>query len=833
MKETVERYQKIKQLFNAALDLDPAERRAFLDHASDGDATLTVAVERLLFAHKQSEEFIEAPAVSFVAESLLNEPADNRRIGSYRIIREIGHGGMGTVYLAERDDDEYHKQVAIKVVRRGLDTADILRRFRNERQILASLDHANIARLLDGGTTEDGLPYFVMEHVAGLPLIEYCDQNNISTTERLRLFRAVCSAVHFAHQNLVIHRDIKPGNILVTPEGTPKLLDFGIAKLLQPTENAQATATEFRAMTPEYASPEQARGDVVTTASDVYSLGVLLYQLLTGHRPYRLKNRTVDEITRAICEQETEKPSAIIRRVRGGHTEKLRRRLKGDLDNIILMALRKEPQRRYSSVEQFAEDIRRHTEGLPCLARKDTFAYRSAKFIRRNKVAAAAAALVLMTLMAGIVATFWQARRAERESRIATEERDRARREQAKSERINAFLQQMLAYANPSWYAPGKGKTRDLTVIEALDEASRRIESELNDQPEIKADIHTTIGDTYRAIGRLDLAQSHFESALALRRALLGEDHIKTAESFFYLGGVKFLLGDMAKAERLYRQALDIQRRKDEGNNLPYIMLDLAGLLNVKDEFAEAESLLIEAAEIFHQRYGADHVTSAIAHEYLGTTYYQWGDVDKAEARFQEAMRLYAKTPGSHTGSAIKHLSSIQTMRGNYKEALSLLSEAYDIHRKIQGEWHPFTAGIFLGLANLRYLQSGTAKAKREVEKAIAIYNERMPAKENEAPSGAPGTLLLLVGQPARAEAIISESLRWYSRTMPKNGRVMAETKGAMGECLMAQGRLAEAEVFFKESLDSLRAGQVPQSPRIKKAERLLAALYERWGKSR
>ncbi|MEW6207040.1 MAG: serine/threonine-protein kinase [Acidobacteriota bacterium] len=830
MEETSERYQKIKQLFNAAIDLDPEERLAFLDDASEGDQSVRLAVEKLLLAREQSEGFIETPAVAFVAQSLLGETAE-RRIGQYRIIREIGHGGMGTVYLAERDDDEYHKQVAIKVVRRGLDTRDILRRFRNERQILARLDHPNIARLLDGGTTSEGLPYFVMEHIEGLPLIEYCERNDISTTERLRLFRSVCSAVQFAHQNLVIHRDIKPGNILVTSDGTPKLLDFGIAKILEPAENDQATRTEFRAMTPEYASPEQIKGETVTTSSDIYSLGVLLYQLLTGHRPYRLKTTTIDEITRAVCEQEAERPSSIIRKEK--ENQKLSRRLKGDLDNIVLKALRKEAERRYSSVEQFSEDLRRHLAGLPCIARKDTFAYRSAKFIRRNKVAVSAAALILMTLVAGIVTTFWQARRAERESRAATEERDRARREQAKAERINAFLQQMLAYANPSWYAPGKGKARDLTVLEALDEASRKIESELHDQPEIKAEIHTTIGDTYRAIGRLDRAEPHFESALELRRALFGEDHIKTAESLFYLGGVRSLRGNAGEAERLYRQALDIQRRRDEGNNLPYIMLDLVSLLSSKDEFIEAESLLIEAQEIFRQRYGEDHITAAIVREYLGATYYQWGDIEKAETHLREAMRLYAKTPDSQTGSAIRHLSSIQMTRGNHKEALALISEAYDIYRKTHGEWHPFTASLFLSLAHSRYLQSKTARAKREVEKAIAIYNERMSAGRNEAPSVGMAALLSLTGQHARAEAIISEALKRHIREMPKDGRVVAETKVAMGECLVAQGRFAEAEILFEESLDALRICQLPQSPRIKKVERLLAALYERRGKSR
>ena len=312
-----ERWQQVEELVHATLEREPGEWAAFLDAACGGDSQLRAEVESFLAYEQQIESFIESSPSTVAAElfgDAEDEPVTVRRFGPYKVVREIGHGGMGAVYLAERDDEQYQKQVAIKLVKRGLDTSDILRRFRHERQILASLDHPNIARLLDGGTTETGLPYFVMEYVAGQPINEYADARKLSLIERLKLFRTVCAAVAYAHQHLVIHRDLKPSNILVIEDGTPKLLDFGIAKLLDPEtpQIAEQTMTAWRVMTPEYASPEQVRGENVTTASDVYSLGVLLYELLAGRRPYRIKSRRPDEIVRAICEAEPERPSQAI-----------------------------------------------------------------------------------------------------------------------------------------------------------------------------------------------------------------------------------------------------------------------------------------------------------------------------------------------------------------------------------------------------------------------------------------------------------------------------------------------------------------------------------------
>jgi serine/threonine protein kinase len=342
----------------------------------------------LLEADARSDSFTAQPFG--IARDVFDETGEEqfagRHFGSYEIIREIGRGGLGAVYLAVRSDGEYRKEVALKLIRRGLDTDDILRRFRNERQILAQLDHPNIARLIDGGTTDDGLPFFVMEYVKGEPISTFCESHQLDTNQRLELFRKVCGAVTYAHQNLVIHRDLKPSNILVTDDGDPKLLDFGIAKLLTAeSETFTQTAPALRAMTPEYASPEQVRGERITTASDVYSLGVLLYELLTGEKPYRLKTRTTEEISRAITDQEPERPSTAIR--------SNQRSLQGDLDNIVLMAMRKEPHRRYASAAALADDIRRHQEGLPIAARPNTFSYRTGKFIRRHRASVAATRL--------------------------------------------------------------------------------------------------------------------------------------------------------------------------------------------------------------------------------------------------------------------------------------------------------------------------------------------------------------------------------------------------------------------------------------------------------
>ncbi len=413
------RWHKLQELFHGALERQPGERHAFLDESCDGDLTLRDQALALLEASAEAETAIEMAIRHTLERSTASAERETgsgeRRIGPYRLLGVLGRGGLSTVYLAERADEQFRMQVALKLLRRGMESHDLLRRLRQERQILASLDHPNIARLFDGGSTQEGLPYFVMERIDGEPIDSYCDRLELSVEQRLALFRQVCEAVHYAHQNLVVHRDLKPSNILVTTDGVPKLLDFGIAKLLRPATNDDAdgeelavTAPQERMLTPAYASPEQLSGQTLTTATDIYSLGVLLYRLLTGRLPYELPAGQPRELERIVCEVEPTKPSL------GDSPPRLRRRLAGDLDNIVLKALRKEPERRYNSVAQLGEELSLHLRGMPVAARPATLGYRLAKFVHRHRTAVTATAAVLLVL-AGLATFYTVQLRGERD----------------------------------------------------------------------------------------------------------------------------------------------------------------------------------------------------------------------------------------------------------------------------------------------------------------------------------------------------------------------------------------------------------------------------------
>jgi serine/threonine protein kinase len=466
---TRERWAQIRQVFDGALDRPAKDRAAYLRVVCARDNELRLEVESLLRSHDQSEDFLSTPAAQL--GQLLSRDDDAAEypqgycVGPYRLERRIGRGGMGSVWLATRVDEAYNKEVAIKLVKRGMDSQEILRRFRVERQVLANLDHPNIARLIDGGSTPEGLPYLVMEYVQGTRIDQYCEQHRCSITERLQAFRALCSAVHYAHQNLVVHRDIKAGNILVTADGVPKLLDFGIAKLLRhdgSTLDLAQTRPELRPMTLDYASPEQIRGEPITTASDVYSLGVLLYKLLTGKMPYGSEPHSQAALQHAICETEPPRPSALVLadektaipeatqkmeamgESRDKARKRLRKKLAGDLDNIILMAMRKEPHRRYRSVEQFSEDIGRYLEGRPVIARLETPGYQLAKFVTRNAEGVAAAVVVGAALIS--IAAF-----SEHYASAAIEAEARAEQtlQQTRHQLVGAYLR--AGAAQPAW----------------------------------------------------------------------------------------------------------------------------------------------------------------------------------------------------------------------------------------------------------------------------------------------------------------------------------------------------------------------------------------------
>jgi tetratricopeptide (TPR) repeat protein len=436
-------WDQIQEIFFEAADLPVAERAAFLGQACKGDAELRSEVESLLRADAVSGAAIAAAIESEATSLLTNDaPLAGTRMGPYRLLKEIGRGGMGSVYLGERDDQHFRKLVAIKVVKRGMDSTEVLARFRHERQILAGLEHPYIARLIDGGTTPDARPFFVMEYVKGQPIDAYSRAQNLSIEARLRLFLKVCEAVACAHRSLVVHRDLKPGNIFVNAEGIPKLLDFGVAKLLDPGNDPGLTATSaaMGPLTPEYASPEQIRGLPITTAADVYALGAILFELLTGSRAQRIETHTPLEIERVVCQTDTPRPSTVAR-VAGSP------RIDGDLDNIVLMAMRKEPERRYGSVTRLAEDIERYLSGRPVVARQDSVVYRARKFVVRNGVAVGAGILIFLSLLGGIVVAEKQARRAESERQIAEVQRQAAERERARAEAQKQLAEQERARA--------------------------------------------------------------------------------------------------------------------------------------------------------------------------------------------------------------------------------------------------------------------------------------------------------------------------------------------------------------------------------------------------
>ena len=599
--------------------------------------------------------------------SLLRFDADieaaraGNRIGPYKILREIGRGGMGAVYLAERDDEQYRQQVAIKLIKPGLGGDVIRRRFRNEMQILAELNHANVARLFDGGQTADGLPYLVMEYVEGSPINQYCDAQQLSTEQRLNLFSTVCAAVQYAHQHLVIHRDIKPGNILVTSDGVPKLVDFGIAKLLdQGTFGSDLTATAMPFMTPQYASPEQLRGESVTTATDVYSLGVVLYELLSGRLPYRFKSRVPHEIAKVICDDDPARPSTAIVAENGTTPQivKRRKRLHADLDNIVLMAMRKEPQRRYATAEQFAEDIQRHLSGRPVRARPDTFAYRAGKFIRRQKVAVAAAVLVAITLLVGIIATTWQAR-------VAREERARSER---RFNEVRQLANSIVFEVHDSVVnLPGSTPARSLIVqrgLKYLDSLSKDAAGDRGLQRELAA-AYEKLGavqytPTVAHLGDLHGALASHRKAAALREALVAAEPSNRdyrrdlLDSYWFIATLVGAQGDMLGELQILREQLsarhDLAATEQSGfldrynlaathtaiGNLLMQMGDSQGALeNQREGLRQREQIAAQDPDTARAQRAL-----TISYEYVGLAMDQTGDTEGALQVQQRGLQM-------------------------------------------------------------------------------------------------------------------------------------------------------------------------------------------------
>jgi len=820
--ELREYWPEVKRVFHEALSRPEKERVAFLSTACGGDERVRVEVASLLAVHDgDGGDFLEESALDAAGEALAEEPVEGRRIGPYRVLREIGRGGMGTVFLAERADGEVRKTVAIKLVSRGMDTDVITRRFRYERQILAELDHPHIARFLDAGT-EDGLPYFVMECVEGEPIDRYCESRHLSIEKRLDLFGSVCEAVEYAHRHLIVHRDLKPGNIFVTREGVPKLLDFGLAKLLDPDapgERTALTAEAFRAMTPEYASPEQIRGDAITTATDVYSLGVLLYELLAARHPYPFKTRRPDEIARVICEQVPPRPSSVV------SDDQLRRRLRGDLDTIVGKALQKSPERRYPSVGQLSSDIARHREGLPVQARPDTMIYRAGKFVRRHKVSVAAAALVVITLVGGVAATLWQAR-------VAQAEHARAEQRFEDIRRLAGLI--VFDYNEAIAMLPGSTSIRERMIADGFEYLSL-LAREAGEDPSLR----TELADGYVKMGRVQARMGDNAGSLASYRQALG------------------LYRSLAAARP---EETQLQRRLAHA----YVMLAdrLTDAGSAGEALVEHRRALVIRERILAERPQDPQSTRDLLDSvfYMGRALQSMGAYDEGLAHFQRMVtsvdsmasadpRDLALRLDGHT--AHHSLAGGLAAKGDLAGAAREYRRALEIGRTLTREepdnanyWQAFSR-THLRLGRVLGAMGDHTTAVETLQAALAI--SRRLREQDPSNNETENDLVLIhaaLGDELAALGRIEEALARYETsrelgegavrrtTMYARVRLaLAETHRGLGDLLARSGEPARGLVFLRTSVaafDSLSAGD-PANVALQH-ERAIA--YERLGRA-
>lgn len=685
-----ERWARIEEAFLGALERSGAERAAWLEERLGGDAGLRAEVDSLLVAHEG------AGAVPALEEDEEARRPD-WRIGPYRLIEPIGSGGMGTVFLAERDGPDYVQRVALKLIRAGWADPLLSDRLRSERRILARLEHANIARLIDGGVTAEGQPYLAMEYVPGTDLLTYCDANRLTNRERVRLFLRVCEAVQHAHQQLVVHRDLKPSNILVTSAGHPKLLDFGIAKLVNPDDRDDSRTRTGAFATPAYASPEQVRGEPAGTASDVYSLGVLLYELLAGRRPYRLDNASGATAQRVVCEEMPPRPSEVVERdpasrdrapLRGSSQERWRRDLEGDLDVVVMKALAKESARRYGTAEQLAEDLRAWLDGRPVAAQPDRLAYRASRFVRRHRTAVGLAAVAVFALVAGSAVALWQASRATEQAVVASQERDRAREEAEKARLVTSLMSDLFRMGDPD---RAHGDT--LTVRQLLEEGAARVERELVDQPDVQATLLAEIGRVYANLGALERAEQFLRRGVELRTRTLGPSDPATAEVRGQLGDVLARLGRNDEAIVALREAVDAREHAAGGRDTLTARLrtELAWQLRSAGAYDQAESLFTRSLEDLREVWGESAVQTAPALLGLAATLHDGGRFDEAELLFRDALARAdtAGRPQPLVATALFNIGMLQRLRERYESAEPLLRSAAAMRAALYDPDHP------------------------------------------------------------------------------------------------------------------------------------------------
>jgi eukaryotic-like serine/threonine-protein kinase len=799
------------------------------------------------------------------------------RIGPYRVLRTLGVGGMGEVYLAERADTEFDQQVAIKVVFGGSLTRGVHSRIKVERQILAQLDHPNIAHLMDGGSLPDGTAYIVMEYVDGHHIDAFCDSNRLDIVARLKLFQIVCAAVHYAHQNLIVHRDLKPSNILVTADGVPKLLDFGIAKLLDERQAGHhtlaVTQADLRLMTPDHASPEQVRGLAVTTASDVYVLGVLLYKLLAGTGPFVIPSMRLTDIERAICERDPPLPSQTVgpdsseetrglAEARSTTVHRLRRTLRGDLDNIVIMAMRKEPERRYSSSQQMAADIQRYLDGKPVIARRDTLSYRSAKFVRRHWLPVTAGLGTVFLILAFATTTYVQSLRIAAERDRVAEQRERAERERIRAEEVSSFLVSLFKLSDPE-------ENRGILVSarELLDSGAKRLRTGLQNQPATKAALLSTVGEVYDSLGQYQdalpilseslrlQAQSNDESRintlLELGRARIGAGDLGAAEpplqealrlsqdnfgasgqeagrALWVLGKLRQQQGRFAEARDLYKRALAISETTlAPQTDVSAVLDDLAQIYARELQWPLAKQTYERALDVDRRVLGDDHPRVAIHLQNLAVVAQNIGDLAQAEALYRDVIRREERAYGDrHPETAITkgNYGLLLQREGRLAEAEPILRDVVSTTLSLYGPDHYKVGYARVSLAMLLHDQAKLSAAESEFRQALAIYDKSLPANHQYRASALMHFARLLVdlGKPDEALAMSAQSIEIWTATSPPASPSTAQAHAIHAYALAHLGKPHEAADELDGALPVLLRARGADDPVVRRAQNWL-----------
>ena len=831
-----------KSIFERALELDRADREIFFKNLNDEEKKYEEDVKSLLNSFEANSNFLEvSPTSSILSEDNgAPHPLIGQHIGSYLIEGEIGIGGMGIVFIGKRDDKEFEQKVAIKILKQGLTSEYLVKRFQNERQTLANLQHPNIAKLFDGGKTDEGLPYLVMEYIDGIPITDYCNEHKLNLEERLNLFITVCNAVQYAHQNLVVHRDIKPGNILVNKEGRPKLLDFGVAKLLDTESdsiNDGLTKTGMWHLTPDFASPEQIKGERITTSSDIYSLGILLYQLISGNSPYKINNLSPIAIVKILYDEKIISPSealqksiekvndkSIIQESEFDNSNIKSKQIKGDLDNIVLKAMHKDSNQRYFSVQEFAIDIDRYLKNLPVLARRDSITYRFSKFIQRHKVGFALFVVGNLLAFISIAAIIYQ-------GNIAAKERDKANIELKKFEEVNDFLLEMFSSADPG--VEGK----DVKVYDLLEKAAEDVNVKLTNQPKVKSAIKQTLGSTFIGLGDYEKAKYLLTESLEENKKLFGLNSKEVAKGFHQLGLCYDWIGNFQLADSFHILGINTYEKlsgkptKGLADNLN----DYGAMLTNLGLYDSAGVLLKRSLDIYGMYNEEKGQKEAITINNLAVNLHHQNKVDEAEKYYLEALKVLTNLYGTNrpeVASIYNNLAFIYMDNKNYDASENAFKKAYEIKTVVLGKEHPSIGLALSNLGMMYFVKEDFRNAETPLLESINLFY-KIKAPKDPFLSLAYywlGRTYLESNQLKKSEEVLRKSITIREEIFSKNHSKTWSSVGELAICLLRQKKYAESEKLLNETLEFYNNDQYRDLKKITRYTEYSAILYKEIG---